>query len=377
MENIKNKEQAEGNFILDGCKLKWHEERVNQWLRGERIAPITIDCALTTHCSYRCKYCYGQMQLINQKPNLSPKVIDDFLDDAAEIGVKAISFVSDGESTCNPYLYDAIIRGKRNGIDMALGTNGYLLKEDRLEDILPCLTYLRFNISAGEKEAYCDIHGVGGECYDKVISTIRKAVEIKNKKSLDVTIGLQMVLIPELKDQIIPLAKLGKELGVDYLVIKHCSDDENHTLGVEYEKYYELEDLLHEAEAYSAKGYQVSVKWSKIMSGGKRGYKKCFGPQFQLQMSGSGIVAPCGSFFNEKYSKYHIGDITKQRFKDIWLSERYMEVMDMISSESFDARTDCESLCLQEKVNEFLNQLDKNHELEKCSQPTPQHVNFI
>ena len=113
------------------------------------------------------------------------------------------------------------------------------------------------------------------------------------------------------------------------------------------------------------------------MSGGKRGYKKCFGPQFQLQMSGSGIVAPCGSFFNEKYSKYHIGDITKQRFKDIWLSERYMEVMDMISSESFDARTDCESLCLQEKVNEFLNQLDKNHELEKCSQPTPQHVNFI
>ncbi len=377
MENIGNKERMEGNLILDGCKLKWHEERVNQWLQGERIAPITIDCALTTHCSYRCKYCYGQMQLINQKPNLSPKVIDDFLDDAAEIGVKAISFVSDGESTCNPYLYDAIIRGKRNGMDMALGTNGYLLKEDRLEDILPCLTYLRFNISAGEKDAYCDIHGVGGECYDKVISTIKKAVEIKNKKSLDVTIGLQMVLIPELKSQIIPLTKLGRELGVDYFVIKHCSDDENHTLGIEYEKYYDMEDLLHEAEAYSTKDYQVSVKWSKIMSGGKRGYKKCFGPQFQLQMSGSGIVAPCGSFFNEKYSKYHIGDITKQRFKDIWLSERYMDVMNMLSSESFDARTDCESLCLQEKVNEFLNQLDKSGKLEKCSQPIPQHVNFI
>lgn len=364
-------------LILDGCKLKWHEDRVNEWLKGKRIAPITIDCALTTHCTYRCKYCYGQMQLINQKPNLSPKVIDDFLDDAAEIGVKAISFVSDGESTCNPYVYEAIIRGKKNGLDMALGTNGYLLKEERLQEILPCLTYLRFNISAGEKEAYCDIHGVDGKCYDKVVSTIKKAVEIKRRGSLDVTIGLQMVLIPELKDQIIPLTSLGKELGVDYLVIKHCSDDENHSLGIDYGKYFEMEDLLHKAEGCSTEDYQVSAKWSKIMSGGKRSYKKCFGPQFQLQMSGSGIVAPCGGFFNENYKKYHIGDITKQRFKDIWMSDRYMEVMNMIASEPFDARKDCASLCLQHKVNEFLESIRDKEELEKCLCPLPEHGNFI
>jgi len=368
---------ANNKLILDGCKLQWHEERVNKWLNGERIAPITIDCALTTRCSYRCKYCYGQMQLINQTPNLSPEVIDNFLDDAAEIGVKAISFVSDGESTCNPYLYDAIIRGKRNGMDMALGTNGYLLKDDRLEEILPCLTYLRFNISAGEKDAYCDIHGVKEECYDKVISTIKNAVNIKKKNNLPVTIGLQMVLIPELKDQIIPLTKLGKELGVDYLVIKHCSDDEKHTLGIDYEKYYDMEDLLHEAESFSDDNYQVSVKWSKIMSGGTRCYSRCFGPQFQLQMSGSGIVAPCGSFFNDEYKKYHIGDITKTRFKDIWNSDRYWEVMKLITSDEFDARTDCASLCLQHKVNEFLDELNKGATFKKPDKECPQHVNFI
>lgn len=39
--------------------------------------------------------------------------------------------------------------------------------------------------------------------------------------------GLQMVLMPDFSDQIVPLAKLGKKLGVDYLVIKHCSDDED------------------------------------------------------------------------------------------------------------------------------------------------------
>jgi MoaA/NifB/PqqE/SkfB family radical SAM enzyme len=136
-------------LILDGHKLQWHRERVEAWISGERIAPITIDCALTRRCSYRCVYCYGQLQSNNEK-RMSKDMIFRFLDDAAEIGVKAVSFVSDGESTCSPHLYDAIVRGRSNGLDMALGTNGYLLRDDRLEDILPSLTYLRFNISAAE-----------------------------------------------------------------------------------------------------------------------------------------------------------------------------------------------------------------------------------
>ena len=35
-----------------------------------------------------------------------------------------------------------------------------------------------------------------------------------------------MVLMPEFADEIIPFAKLALDLGVDYGVIKHCSDDE-------------------------------------------------------------------------------------------------------------------------------------------------------
>jgi len=93
----------------------------------------------------------------NDEKKMTREVIFRFLDDCAEIGVKAVSFIGDGESTCSPYLYDAILRGKANGLDMALGTNGYLLKDDRLEEILPCLTYLRFNISAGTPSAYAKV----------------------------------------------------------------------------------------------------------------------------------------------------------------------------------------------------------------------------
>ncbi|MCY3020064.1 MAG: radical SAM protein, partial [Planctomycetota bacterium] len=182
-------------LILDGTKLAWHKERVDAWLRGERIAPITIDCALTRRCSYRCVYCYSALQA-NDEKRMTREVILNFLDDAAEIGVKGISFVSDGESTCSPHLYDAIVHGRARGIDMALGTNGYLLRRERLAEILPALTYLRFNMSAADRERYCAIHGCPPKCYDTVIENIRDCVRIKKAHGLAVTIGLQMVLLP-------------------------------------------------------------------------------------------------------------------------------------------------------------------------------------
>ena len=346
-------------------------------MRGERTPPITVDCSLTRACSYRCVYCYSQLQANDEKV-MTRDVIFRFLDDSAEIGVRAISFVSDGESTCSPHLYDAVLRGKANGLDMALGTNGFLLRDDKLEEMLPALTYLRFNISAADPKRYADTHGCPESSYAKVIGTIRNAVEIKRKKRLAVTIGLQMVLLPEFADQIIPLAKLGRELGVDYLVIKHCSDDENSSLGVDYGKYHGLVDLLRIAESLSSDAYLVKAKWSKILSGGKRCYSRCYGPPFIMQLSGSGLVAPCGMLFNDKYKRYHIGNIAETSFKDLWIGDRYWEVMGLIASEKFDARLMCGSLCLQHKVNEFLWDLKRGvASLGRPEGGPPMHCNFI
>jgi len=364
-------------YILDGQKLIWHQDRVLQWLNGEKIAPITVDVALTRRCTYKCVYCYAQLQA-NDEKKMTRDVIFRFLDDAAEIGVKAVSFVSDGESTCSPHLYAAIARGKSNGLDMALGTNGYLLKHNRLEDMLKDLTYLRFNISAGEPNRYAEIHGCHPECFERVIQNIKNCVKIKNRFDFCVTIGLQMVLLPALKDQVIPLAKLGKELGVDYFVIKHCSDDETGSLGVNYSEYFSLVDILKRAEKFSTQSYLVKAKWSKLLSEGKRIYSRCYGPPFIIQVSGSGLVAPCGMLFNNRYRKYHIGNICDSSFKEIWKSDRYWEVMNLIASEEFDARTMCGSLCLQHKVNEFLWDLKTSGILKKkSSEPPPSHINFI
>ena len=122
--------QEHVNLILDGTKVQWHMDRVRAWERGERIAPITIDMSLTRACNYGCHFCYAMLQE-NDRKIVTQKVIYDFLEDCADIGVKGISFVSDGESTISPSFVNAVQRGNELGISMASGTNAFVLTESK------------------------------------------------------------------------------------------------------------------------------------------------------------------------------------------------------------------------------------------------------
>jgi len=364
-------------LILDGTKIAWYQDRVEAWERGERIAPVTIDMALTRACNYACHFCYAMLQE-NDRKVITRQVMFDFLEDCAEIGVKGISLVSDGESTISPAFVDTITRGHELGLSMACGTNGFVLNQRKLEEILPAMTYLRINFSAGDSGRYAEIMGVKEHWFERVCDNIRTMMEIKRRNNLSVTIGMQMVLMPEYADQVLPLARLGKELRPDYLVIKHCSDDEDGSLGVDYDKYEQIYDLLHEAEALSDDDYKVVVKWSKIETGAKRSYQRCYGPPFMLQISGSGLVAPCGMLFNERYKKFHCGNICDERFRDIWASDAYWDVMNYLAGPEFNAQTMCGTLCLQHKVNETLDAHVKGHaRIATPNGAAPQHLSFI
>lgn len=365
-------------LILDGTKIAWYADRVAAWKRGERIAPITVDMALVQSCNYACEYCYMKLQENHSPGTITKAVIDGFLEDCAEIGVKGVSLVSDGESSISPVFRHTIVRGSELGLSMACASNGLLLKRDWLEEILPHLTYLRVNISAGEKNRYNEIMGAKRNWFEQVCDNIRVMMEIKHRDKLPVTIGMQMVLMPQYADQIIPLSKLAVELKPDYLVIKHCSDNEDGDLGVDYSGYEALYGLLHEAEAMSTLQTQIVAKWSKIKAEGKRSYSRCYGPPFLIQMSGTGLVAPCGMLFNDRYKdQFHIGNICETRFKDIWKSERYWEVMNHLASPAFDAQTMCGTLCLQHKVNETLDGVQKGVIDLIVPSGTPQHLAFV
>ena len=371
----------EGDLILDSHKLSYHYDRVEAWENGEKIAPISVDMALTRACGAMCSFCYAMVQEPQERSSIKEKDALNLLDDFAEVGVKGVSLISDGESTLSKTYVPFIQHASNLGIDVGNATNGWEWGPEKIEQVLPHLTWVRFTVAAGTPEGYSKIMFKGPEhtsVFEKAMSNIKYAVEFKKKNKLKVTLGIQMVLMPEFKNEILPFAKLAVELGVDYGVIKHCSDDEFGTLGVNYDKYEELYEDLEQAESLSNDNTKIIVKWDKIKNKGKPSYNRFYGPKFLLQISGSGLIAPSGMFFNARYSKFHMGNFCDERFIDIFNSDRYWDIMKYLSSRYFDAQTMMGTLPIQHYVSEALDNHVKNiKKIERSDEKNPLHVNFL
>jgi MoaA/NifB/PqqE/SkfB family radical SAM enzyme len=381
--NYQNNEvdTKDGKLILDSHKLSYHYDRVQAWENGERIAPISVDMALTRACGAMCSFCYAMVQEPQERANIKTKDALNLLDDFAEIGVKSVSLISDGESTLSKAYVPFIQHAAKIGIDVGNATNGWEWGPEKIDQVLPYLTWVRFTVAGGTPQGYAKIMFKSLEnieVFDRAMSHIKYAVQLKKKLNLKVTLGIQMVLMPEFKNEILPFAKLAVDLGVDYGVIKHCSDDEFGTLGVNYEKYEDMYQMLNEAEMISNEKTKIIVKWEKIKNKGKPSYNRFYGPQFLLQISGSGLVAPSGMFFNARYSKFHIGNFADERFKNIFRSDRYWKVMDYLASPYFDAQTMMGTLPIQHYVSEALDKhLKFISRITPATESNPLHVNFL
>lgn len=371
--------ELNAKLVIDGTKIGWHKERVEAWHRGERVAPITMDVAWTRRCNAACDFCAAKTQA-SASPSLDiPKdKAFEFLEDAAELGVKGVSLISDGESTLVDYYAESIEYAAKLGLKIGLGTNGIAFDQEMLERILPHVTYLRFNFSAGERKRYSEIMGVKEPLYDKVIENIGHAMKIVRSGKATTNVNMNLVSDPKDGDQLIPFAKLAKELGVHYAVIKHCFIDDDGMLDVKVEDYPLLEETMKECEKLSAPdgSFRVVAKWNRIGEGSRREYTSCHGPQFILQMSGNGLIAPCGPYFNEKYKAFHIGNIMRNRFKDIFNSERYQEVMKYLGSDDFDASKRCPPNCLQHLANDWLYKFKAGEKVFPITS-SPPHIEFV
>ena len=364
-------------LLLDHSKVGWHRDRVEAWERGEKIAPITMDIAWTRRCQAACHFCASQAQASDSDGGEITKAIAfQFLDDAAEIGVKGVSLISDGESSMVDYYAESIEYGASLGIKMGVGSNGILFKRDMLERILPRLTYMRFNFSAGERKRYAQIMGIKQKLYDEVIQNIRDAMMIVGRDNLACNVNMNLVSEPRDADQLLPFAKLVAELKPHYGIIKHCATDPDGIIKVDYKDYEPLYDIFRECEAMTTETTRIVVKWNRIKNEGKREYNKCYGTPFLLQMSGNGLIAPCGPLFNEKYKAFHIGNITKTRFKDIFNSPRYWEVISYLGSDDFNPQERCTINCVQHLTNTFLFRY-KNGMEKLPTSAMPVHPEFI
>ncbi len=360
---------------MDSDKLLWHMPRVMQHFdRGQRIAPVYLDIGVTKKCNIKCIYCFGFSQHMTGEIIKRDALLTTFYQ-APRLGVKAIGIIGDGEPTLNPHIYEAMDIGKKGGLDMAFSTNGILLDDKKMENILRNCTWMRFNLSAGTREGYKRIHKV--DRWDAVIKNIKRIVELKDIHGYPCEIGLQSVLIPTeiMTDEVIPEAQLALDIGVNYFLIKQCSMPEKSFFDIYkgmqpfdlnlYDK-PEIQELLQQVEDMSTEKTKIIPKWDLIAQKGKRPYDGCLSVPLISEISGNGDWYPCGYMFSEPtFEEYKFGNLHEKSLKEIIESDRYWNIIEKMKT--FDVHNDCKGACRLDKCNEFVyNYLNK-----------PRGINFV
>ena len=387
--------QKPSKYVFDGTKLIFHQDRLQAFLDGTRIAPITIDMGISKWCNIKCLYCYG----IKQKPSNEYIPKDKLLllaQDAADIGVKSLAVIGDGEPTMNSGLYPFVQEGKRCGLDMAVATNGIMLDKKQIKILAESLVWLRFNISAVGND-YTRIHQTKQtHVFARVVSNVKMAVEFA--KDTGCTVGLQMVLVPQCFDQIIPLAEIAVEWGVDYLVIKQFSDPgEGMPMHFDMEEYEKVKEALMLAEQMSNEKTRVVIKWAamrdstNITTYRKWDFERCIDLPFIFQISGNGKCYPCGYLFGDE--RYCYGDLRQERLKDIIAGDRYWKIVEKVRNTPLKEL--CTGQCRHCESLKFMDRLVKeyaqNHNLQMSLEHMcggkqaykrvvtnkPDHINFI
>lgn len=349
---------------MEGHKLNWHLDRVQPWLQGERIVPVTLDMGITRKCNMNCIYCYyGNADDGKQSETIPTDALLRLIGDCARLGVRGLSFAGDGEPMLHPGIYQAVMAGAEAGLDMAVSTNGSRIKKSELTPFLGALSWIRFSISAASPESYAAVMGTKPTVYEKVVRNIAACVAAKKEHRLKVTIGMQMVLLDDFVDQVIPLVRLGRELGVDYTVIKQYSDRAGSERPFSTEGHDRFSPVFLEAESYARKGYHVIIKRRK-MAVLKRDYDRCYGCEFLTQISGSGDLYPCGNLYGVE--AFRIGNIIHEPFAKIIRSQQYARIMEKVKRE-IHVHKDCGARCRVNEINQFLWMLKH----------PPEHLNFI
>lgn len=353
-------------YNMNDHKLLWHLDRLKDYRNGKQIAPLNIQLGITNGCNYNCVYCYGLAVMgktnVADRIDLPTSTIIKFFKDAKEVGVKSISLVGEGENTIHPNFYDILVYAKSINLDLGMASNGVAIDKNRMDEILKSLTWLRFSVGGATKEIYKEIHQ--RNTFNKFIDIVQNAIYIKRKFDFKTTIGLQMVVMNDNICDIVKLAELGKNLNVDYLVVKPCSDTPNKKLKVPYEKYNELESLFKEAEKYATNNYAVVIKRDKFRNQGYNSFDCCRATNFVIQINAKGDVAPCGHLLGYRKDEFNLGNINEQSFKDIINSDNYKKIQKKV--QSLDVNKECETNCLHYCMNQFLQKLEN----------PPQHINF-
>jgi radical SAM protein with 4Fe4S-binding SPASM domain len=264
--------------------------------------PPTLTIEPTNICNLKCPLCTtgsGEMERVTGKMSL--ETFDEIMKKMGE-DIFFLLIYHQGEPYINKNFFDFVRIAKEKNIYVTTSTNGHYFTEENIKHTIDSgLDSMIVSIDGVKQESF-EKYRVGGNL-QKVIDGTKKLMQEKKKnKSRTPNVALQFLVMKHNESEIEEVRKLGKEMGVDRVLIKN----------IEVRSYEEALEWLPNEKAF--RRYEVTEH--DFVVKGQNEKQSCSRPWMSTLVNWDGTFVPCCF---DKNGKYPMGNIHESdTVQEIW-----------------------------------------------------------
>jgi radical SAM protein with 4Fe4S-binding SPASM domain len=264
--------------------------------------PPTMTIEPTNICNLKCPLCTtgsGEMERVAGKMTL--ETFDALMQKMGD-DVFFLLIYHQGEPYINKHFFDFVRIAKERNIYITTSTNGHYFTDENIRQTIKSgLDSMIVSIDGVTQDSF-EKYRVGGNLEKVVEGTKKLMLEKKKRKSRTPNVALQFLVMKHNESEIEAVRELGKEMGVDRVLIKN----------IEVRSFKEAEEWLPNEKEF--RRYEVTE--NEFIVKGQNDKKSCSRPWMSTLINWDGTFVPCCF---DKNGRYPMGNIHKAtNIEEIW-----------------------------------------------------------
>ena len=309
--------------VASSYKIGYHKDKIEKYLKGEPIFPVTLEFDITSMCTRKCTDCPSSRS--DFQHNLPLSSIENLFD-SFEGQTKGL-LMTGGETTMSPEFPIVTKMAKQKGFEeIAVVTNGSLLHKDHVIDtLLEDVSAIRISLYDWDDEACGDI-----------LPVLQKIEKLRNKVSesgSNLKIGVSVLTSKNRINKLIPVSEDIRNAGAHWVYYHPMCYGWNTGKLIQYDQ----ENVLETIEEYRNRfmnGFKVFISKSRYKEQSLK-FNKYHAAHFLMVVGADGINYLGAEV---KYqNQFSLTNIFENWQKDFLQRKERLELINSINNDTYSA----------------------------------------
>jgi MoaA/NifB/PqqE/SkfB family radical SAM enzyme len=302
--------------------------------------PYQVYVNLTDHCNLNCLMCSVYSPLVAHKFEghkrgfLKREVLDKLADSLIALKVSLVTLTGGGEPFLHPNLMHFVKVLSNAQKDVTVVTNGTLIKEGQIQELLERNVNFRFSLIAASPKTYMEVHpNQPTATFEELKNTLAFIRDYRKRSKSRSVVSILFVIFRYNFREIPRMLDMGREYQTDLVHFKPAIFDHEQMkeLFLDDAQFKELQNIIGTLKTaphslstnLKTMRYDLEQNQRRLIAQKEQTQKRsipCFKGWTFCWILATGDVAPCCD------CSVSMGNINDQPLENIWYSPQYSEL---------------------------------------------------